>query len=81
MSGIELARAARNMRADMRVLLTSGYVGAKASLAESEFPLIDKPYERTVLAARLRELLGARRRKGQKDAPADSAPIAQARVG
>jgi signal transduction histidine kinase/DNA-binding response OmpR family regulator len=81
MSGIELARVARGMRADMHVLLTSGYVGAKASLAESEFPLIDKPYERTVLAARLRELLGARRRKGQKDKPDAPAQAPQVRVG
>ena len=44
MSGIELARRARALRPELKVLLTSGCVGADAKLTESEFPLIDKPY-------------------------------------
>jgi CheY-like chemotaxis protein len=60
MSGIELARAARAQRPDIRVLLTSGYVGDQP-ISKGEFPLIDKPYERAALAAKLRELLGRAR--------------------
>jgi len=55
-SGLQLARTAREMRPDLKILLTSGYVGEAARVAD-EFPLIEKPYERTALAARLRELL------------------------
>ncbi|MDB5440985.1 MAG: multi-sensor hybrid histidine kinase [Caulobacteraceae bacterium] len=55
-SGIQLAQSARNLRPDLPVLLTSGYVGASAP-AKTEFPLIDKPYELATLASRLREVI------------------------
>jgi DNA-binding LytR/AlgR family response regulator len=67
MNGVHLARAARQIRPGIAVLLTSGYLGANAALAENEFPLIDKPYQRPVLATKLREVLradeGSRKRK------------------
>jgi CheY-like chemotaxis protein len=68
-SGVSLARQAQAIRPEMQILLTSGFVGDGAGLAEHEFPLIDKPYEAAVLAARIREMLDrpkrSRRRKRQ----------------
>ncbi|MDB5454792.1 MAG: multi-sensor hybrid histidine kinase [Caulobacter sp.] len=57
MSGFDLARKARNLRPDLGVLLTSGYVGDETAVWENEFPLIDKPFERPALAAKIRALL------------------------
>ena len=56
-SGVQLAHMARELRPGLKVLLTSGYVG-EAGQGE-EFDLMDKPYERTALANKLRELLDA----------------------
>ncbi|HEY5412284.1 MAG TPA: ATP-binding protein, partial [Caulobacteraceae bacterium] len=67
-NGVELARRARVMRPELKVLLTSGYVGEAVSLAADSFDLIDKPYERSALAARLAQLLGAAGR-GKRKAP------------
>ncbi|WP_243626041.1 response regulator [Phenylobacterium hankyongense] len=67
-SGVSLARTARELRPDLRVLLTSGYVGEGAVIENAEFPLLDKPYESTLLAAKLRKLLDPRpprRRRGR----------------
>ena len=61
-NGVELARLARNMRPELKVLLTSGYVGEANTLAGDAFELIDKPYQRSDLAARLNGLLGAQDR-------------------
>jgi DNA-binding LytR/AlgR family response regulator len=55
MSGIQLAQKARESRPSLKVLLTSGYTGETPEAA-AEFELIDKPYERTELARRLRRL-------------------------
>ncbi len=59
MNGIDLARKARVMRPDLRVLLTSGYAAHRreAEASDLEFPMITKPYRRTELAKTLRELL------------------------
>ncbi|HEX6867121.1 MAG TPA: ATP-binding protein, partial [Caulobacteraceae bacterium] len=57
MSGVSLAREAQTLRPEMRILLTSGFVGDGAKLAEHEYPLIDKPYEAAALAAQIRSLL------------------------
>jgi PAS domain S-box-containing protein len=65
LSGLELARQARASRPEMKILLTSGYVGENAATAQSEFALLDKPYERDQLAAQLRALL---------DSPGESDP-------
>jgi len=56
-SGVSLARTARELRPGLRVLLTSGFVGEGAVLETAEFPLLDKPYETSLLAAKLRKLL------------------------
>jgi signal transduction histidine kinase len=56
LSGVQLARAACEIRPHLKVLLTSGYLGDVRAELGGEFPLIDKPYERTHLAAKLREL-------------------------
>ena len=58
-NGVELARLARDMRPDLKVLLTSGFVGEAISMAGDAFELIDKPYESSALAAKLNELLAS----------------------
>jgi signal transduction histidine kinase len=68
LSGVSLARTARELRPGLRVLLTSGYVGEGAVLETAEFPLLDKPYETRQLAAKLRKLLDrpvSRRRRSR----------------
>jgi CheY-like chemotaxis protein len=55
-NGVELAHWARRLRPELRVLLTSGYVGESAILP-AEFPLLDKPYEAGALLAALRKVL------------------------
>jgi signal transduction histidine kinase/DNA-binding response OmpR family regulator len=57
-NGVELARRATAMRPNLKVLLSSGYVGEAAAMAAEAFELIDKPYEQASLAARLAQLLG-----------------------
>ena len=57
MNGIELGRRAVAQRPNLKVLLTSGYLGETARHEPHDFPLIDKPYERLELASRLREVL------------------------
>jgi signal transduction histidine kinase len=71
LNGLQLAHAVRELRPDARILLTSGYVGELAPVADQGFALIDKPYERAALASRLRELL----------ASAPEAPRAKRRAG
>jgi len=56
--GLGLARQARGIRPDLKILLTSGYVGDGA-LDGGEFPLIAKPYEPGVLASKIRAALGS----------------------
>ena len=58
-NGVELAKRAREMRPDLKVLLSSGYVGEAVSRAAESFELIDKPYERATLAQRLAQMLNA----------------------
>jgi DNA-binding NtrC family response regulator len=57
MSGVQLAEAAAELKPGMKVLLTSGYLGKGPSQAKTRFPLIDKPYDRGVLSAKLREVI------------------------
>jgi signal transduction histidine kinase/DNA-binding response OmpR family regulator len=79
-SGVTLARTARNLRPEMRVLLTSGFVGEGAVIENAEFPLLDKPYETALLAAKLRKLLDpaatVRRKRGRPEASQN--PVAAA---
>jgi signal transduction histidine kinase/DNA-binding response OmpR family regulator len=58
MSGIQLAKSARKLRPGLPILLTSGYAGGQGT-ADDEFAFLSKPYELGVLAARLRDLIGA----------------------
>jgi hypothetical protein len=60
----------------MKVLLTSGFVGEGAVLETAEFPLLDKPYETRLLAAKLRKLLdqpAPPRRRGRSRREASTA--------
>ncbi len=59
MSGIELAREAKRRNNSIKVLLTSGYAGDLLERHRSvdEFPIIDKPYQLTDLAQRMRSIL------------------------
>ncbi|HEV8028133.1 MAG TPA: response regulator [Stellaceae bacterium] len=60
MNGIQLARQARELRPNLPVLLTSGYgFHALSAGADDGFPLLQKPYGRQSLAARLRDLIGS----------------------
>ncbi|CAN7279964.1 response regulator [Phenylobacterium sp. LjRoot225] len=58
-SGVSLARTARELRPGMAVLLTSGFIGEGAVTADVEFPLLDKPYETSIMSTKLRKLLDA----------------------
>jgi len=57
MSGVELARLARQHRPALKILLTTG--DAKLATVASEFPAVAKPYRRAELAVRLRDVLKA----------------------
>jgi PAS domain S-box-containing protein len=67
-SGIALAQAAQAERPDLKILLTSGFVGDKALLGGTEHTILDKPYEAPVLAAALRDLLDPPRRSSRRRA-------------
>jgi CheY-like chemotaxis protein len=59
MNGIELAREARRLSKDIKILLTSGYAAdvLERHRAVDEFPIIDKPFRVKDLARRLRSIL------------------------
>ena len=59
MDGLDLARALREGRPELPVLLTSGYGGAPARVAEAGLPLLRKPYT----MGALREALAAAARR------------------
>jgi signal transduction histidine kinase/DNA-binding response OmpR family regulator len=67
-NGVELAQKARAIRPDLKVLLSSGYVGEAGSLVGDSFEMIDKPFERSTLAARLAALLTETPRNGRRAA-------------
>jgi PAS domain S-box-containing protein len=58
-SGVELARRARNLRPGLKVLLSSGHAGdeIKSHLLRGRFSFISKPYGTAALAAKLEEVL------------------------
>jgi hypothetical protein len=66
------------LRPQMPVLLASGFIAGKATLSDSEFPLIEKPYERLPLAAKLRAVLGPRRRSAKAAAAGRTAALSMA---
>ena len=59
MNGVELAREARRLSKDIKILLTSGYAGdvLEQHGAVDEFLIIDKPFRLADLARRLRSIL------------------------
>jgi CheY-like chemotaxis protein len=59
LNGVELARRAKGIARDIKVLLTSGYAGdVLARLdAENEFPILGKPFRQSELVARVGALL------------------------
>ncbi|MGA7804413.1 MAG: ATP-binding protein [Bradyrhizobium sp.] len=62
MNGAQLAFEARRLRPELKVLLTSGYVGDAAEgsqLSERDLPVLTKPYRRDELAEKLRIALGS----------------------
>ncbi|MGY3618238.1 ATP-binding protein [Bradyrhizobium sp. USDA 10063] len=58
-NGIEVAREARKLNKRIKVLLASGYAGdvLERHQAVGEFPIIDKPFRMSDLAARVRSIL------------------------
>ncbi len=59
MNGFELIRKAREMRGDLKALITSGYVNVRIDEDGPKLPVLAKPYSRTELAHRLRRVLDA----------------------
>jgi CheY-like chemotaxis protein len=57
LNGVDLAHRALATRPDLKILLTSGYIGEDAIRQLHGFPILDKPYQRKTLAVRLREAL------------------------
>jgi CheY-like chemotaxis protein len=66
LSGVQLAQQACEVRPNLKVLLTSGYVGDGRAQLTDEFPLIEKPYERAALATKLRELCDRAREQARE---------------
>jgi PAS domain S-box-containing protein len=58
MSGVELARAARQKNPDLPVLLATGYSEEVSDDAATEFEVIRKPYGADTLGAKLSEVAG-----------------------
>jgi signal transduction histidine kinase len=57
MNGVELAREARQLRGDLKILLTSGYAAAAESRAKEGFAVLTKPYRQNELAERVAAML------------------------
>ena len=60
MNGAQLAVEARRLRPELKVLLTSGYVGelGAGQVIDANLPVLSKPYRRDELARTLRLVLG-----------------------
>ena len=60
MNGAQLAVEARRLRPELKVLLTSGYVGETGAdqFVDQGLPVLNKPYRRDELAEKLRVVLG-----------------------
>jgi signal transduction histidine kinase/CheY-like chemotaxis protein len=59
-SGLDLARALRDRRPELPVILTTGYTSHASEVMAEGFALIEKPYRRDVLASTLRSALEKR---------------------
>jgi CheY-like chemotaxis protein len=63
MDGLDLAEESARLRPGLRILLTSGFAGVREPdrrIAESNFPLLTKPYRRDRLAETVRAVLDGR---------------------
>jgi CheY-like chemotaxis protein len=60
MNGAQLAVEARKLRPDLKILLTSGYVGQSGNhqVLDQGLTVLNKPYRRDELAEKLRLVLG-----------------------
>ena len=58
-NGFELVRKARELRGDLKALITSGYVNVRIDEDGPKLPVLAKPYSRSELAHRLRRVLDA----------------------
>lgn len=58
-NGIEVAREARRLNKGIKILLASGYAAEALEQYQAlgEFPIIDKPFRMSDLAARVRSIL------------------------
>ena len=59
MNGRQLAAAARALRPDLKLLLVSGYPGAVPEEADTDIPILAKPFAIHTLASRVSDLLGS----------------------
>ena len=62
MNGLMLAREARKRQPDLKILLTTGYAEAsleRTDVGGSEFEILNKPYRRSDLSRRVRQILDA----------------------
>ncbi len=59
MTGRDLAREARKLRPNLKILLTTGYAEKAAAGSGDDWPILRKPYRRQELALRLRSVLDA----------------------
>ena len=57
LTGVELARLARQLQPRIKVLLSSGYAADASELRDGEFSFISKPYRPADLAAKVEEVL------------------------
>ena len=71
MSGLDLARALRERRPELPVLLATGYSHSAPQVVEEGFILVEKPYRRDVLAALLRSALERSRRSRDAAQPVE----------
>ena len=69
MSGLELARAARELRPNLPILIATGY--AELPSGDSEFPRLLKPYQQKDLASQIALSLETRQEAAQINHGAD----------
>jgi two-component system NtrC family sensor kinase len=61
MDGLDLARRLRERRADVPVILMTGYSAAAGAAAAEGFPVLRKPFTMASLAECIEEVLGRMR--------------------
>jgi signal transduction histidine kinase len=67
-SGAMLAGEAQAIRPELKVLLTSGYFGDREGGHDIGHPVLDKPYDRQMLAAKVRSILNSPGRRRRSEA-------------